>query len=86
MKRLILFVSVIIFGICGYFLHDSSFEFKKYSNANSLKRKINNIDEKIKNFDSDINSKEIEIDKIKEEKSEDVRLLEVWKKEVEKVS
>lgn len=43
-------------------------------------------DKKIVNLESDIKAKESEINKIKEEKSEDVRLLEVWKKEAEKVA
>ena len=86
MKRLVLFISLIILGFVIYFLYDSTVEFKKYSNAVLIKEKIDVIDKNIEDFDSNISSKEDEINKIKEEKNEEVRLLEVWKKEAEKFS
>lgn len=86
MKRFALFIFLVILCVCVYLLYTSSVKFKKYSDFNSLEKKIRIADKKIVNLESDIKAKESEINKIKEEKSEDVRLLEVWKKEAEKVA
>ena len=86
MKRFALFIFLVILCVCVYLLYTSSVEFKKYSDFNSLEKKIRIADKKIVNLESDIKAKESEINKIKEDKSEDVRLLEVWKKEAEKVA
>ena len=86
MKRIFLLLSLALFAGCIYFLYDSSMELNKYSDSRELKKKIEITDKEIKDIEDKISKKESEIAKFKVEKSEDVELLEVWKKEAEKVS
>ncbi|MBR3198679.1 MAG: hypothetical protein IKG27_01545 [Bacilli bacterium] len=85
MKRVVIFLTLVLLGFCIYLTYSSYTKYQKFLNVSGSKQKLEKINVKIKKVDEQIKEKEAEIKKLEESNKEKTSLLEVWQKEAEKL-
>lgn len=85
MKKFLIIIPIglFIFSIC--FLNSKISLYNKYKDYDKYNDEINKINEEISSINEDIESKKEEINNLKVSNQEKADLLEVWKKESQKL-
>lgn len=85
MKRIIVFITTILLficmGLCGYFFY----KYNSYGKISKVKVEINDIKKKTALMDKEISDKNKEIENIKNNNNEKVRMLELWQRSLKQV-
>ena len=84
MKRVVFLISLIVMVLSIDYLSNTIIEYFNSSSSLTINRNIKNTESKIDKINEEINEKRNVVSEIEKNNEDKVKLLEVWKKELEK--
>ncbi len=85
MKKFLIIIPICLLFFSLFLLNSNISLYNKYKDYDKFNDKINKLDEEINSINNDIKSKKEEINNLKINNQEKADLLEVWKKESQKL-